>query len=873
MNSKSLATPSAFETLESRLFFSINPASAVAAEAKTSLAVQSAPSSAGGTGLTGQYFSGSSFTTPLAVTSNDNVNFDWVKGRPDQVVPFGVFGARWTGKIQATVTGTYTFYTNANAGTSLTVNGVSLFNTLGSTSNAQNSGTIALVAGQQYSLQLDYLSRGSGAAKVQLLYSAPGVKKQVIPASVLFPDTTVALPASNALTGTYYLGQNFAVPVLTRADKSINYTWNGTTPDQVIPSADTYSVRWLGTIVAPETGSYTFQTITDDGVRLYINGNLIINDFNDHPAKSDLGKITLTAGQSYPVRMDYYEDHIYANAVLSWKLPSGQRSPVPFTKPAVIPAAPVLSVGTSTTTSVGLSWTDVANETGFIVKRSTDGGTTFSQIGTTAAGVTTYTDSPLTIGTPYEYQVIAVDSYVQSVPSNVVSTGTVTAAPTTLTTAVQSPSQINLSWHDVAGENGFIIQKSADGSTGWTQIGTVGQGVTTFDAAGLNASTKYYFRVLAVDAGGDSAPSNVASATTSAPNPSYATLTTLYGLTGAGFVYSIDTTNGAATQIGTLSFGTNAAGRDPFTSNFYYISTGSSSVNISAWNPNDGSNTVIATNLALTGAVAEAAFATDGTFFITDDVGDIYAFNTDTNTATLKGNLHANGATLNTGNGDIAFAPDGTLYIETGSQLYSVPRGSIDVGTGGGSVITVTDIGSTASVGNLQLAFGQNGILFGTNAAGQLYSVNTATAATTPIGTPSGVDMGDLANVPLFSDLTVTQSAANLVRGKTGTYTFNVANAGPDTNVGAVTLVDTLPAGMSFVGGTGNGWTFNVNGQVVTMTYTANILENGVAAPAKLNVAVSAGVAASVTNTVTVSSSVYETNTANDSSSLTSSVG
>jgi uncharacterized repeat protein (TIGR01451 family) len=865
-------TSASFESLESRLFFSLTPASAALESAGVHPAIAAA-ANAGGTGLTGEYFSGGSFATPLVVTNDDNVNFTWVNGRPDPIVPKGVFSARWTGQVEAPVTGTYTFYANADSGTSLTVNGISLFNTLATAATSHNSGAIALVAGTKYSVNLQYVSRGAGAAKVQLAYAAPGLARQVIPASDLFNDSTVALPSSTPLIGYYYLGENFAVPAMERADPAINFNYGKSTPDQVIPSADSFSIRWIGTVVAPQSGTFAVQTISDDGVRLYVNGQLLINDFNDHPAKSDVAKVNLTAGTTYPVRFDYYEDHIYTTAVLAWKLPDGTRSPVPFSKPFVVPAAPVATLASDTASAVGLSWTDVANETGFIVERSTNGGATFTQIGTTAEGVTTFSDTTVSPVTAYQYEIIAVDGPDQSVPSNIVSTTTPTLAPTLLTATVSTPTQINLAWHDVTGETGFIVQKSLDGSTGWTQIGTVAQGVTTFAAAGLTPSTHYYFRVIAVDAGGDSAPSNVANATTSAPNPTYATLTTIYGLTSTGLVYSIDTTTGAVTQIGTLSFGTEAAGRDPYSSNFYYISSSSSTVNISSWNPNSGQNTAVATNVQLSGSVALAAFNSGGFLFIADDQGDLYEFNTDTNVTTLIGNIHVNGSTLVTGNGDIAFAPNGTMFIETGGALFTLSSSAIAGGTGSGSILNGTSVGSTSSAGNLQLAFGENGVLYGTDPSGQLYTVNTTTAATTPVGVSSGTGMNDLASVPLFSDLTVSQTATAFSQGATGSYTFTVANAGPDVNVGAITLVDTLPAGMTFVSGTGNGWTFNVSGQVVTMTYTAN-LANGASAPqAKLNVAVGTGVAASVTNTVTVSSSVFETNTSNDTSTLTSLVG
>ena len=77
-----------------------------------------------------------------------------------------------------------------------------------------------------------------------------------------------------------------------------------------------------------------------------------------------------------------------------------------------------------------------------------------------------------------------------------------------------SSSQINLSWSDVQGETGFRIERSLDGVSGWTQVGTTGANVVTFSNTGLSASTRYYYRVFANGAGGNSAASTVASAVT-----------------------------------------------------------------------------------------------------------------------------------------------------------------------------------------------------------------------------------------------------------------------------------------------------------------------------------------------------------------------
>jgi len=90
-------------------------------------------------------------------------------------------------------------------------------------------------------------------------------------------------------------------------------------------------------------------------------------------------------------------------------------------------------------------------------------------------------------------------------------------APTALSAAAASVSQINLSWTDTSNdETGFAIESSADGAT-WTQVAAVGANVRSYANTGLSAERKYYYRVKAVNGAGESGYTNTANATTQAP--------------------------------------------------------------------------------------------------------------------------------------------------------------------------------------------------------------------------------------------------------------------------------------------------------------------------------------------------------------------
>ncbi|HEX8523355.1 MAG TPA: NPCBM/NEW2 domain-containing protein [Tepidisphaeraceae bacterium] len=183
------------------------------------------------------------------------------------------------------------------------------------------------------------------------------------------------------------------------------------------------------------------------------------------------------------------------------------------------PAAPSnLTAVAASGTQINLNWTDNAtDETSFILERSADGVTGWTQIATPAANITSYSDKNLAAGATWFYRIRATGTGGDSANSNIASATTTTAplAPSNLSATANSSTKITLTWSDVAGETGFKIERSLDGATAWTQIGMVGANVLTYaDATGLSSSTKYYYRVRATSTAGDSAYSAVTSATT-----------------------------------------------------------------------------------------------------------------------------------------------------------------------------------------------------------------------------------------------------------------------------------------------------------------------------------------------------------------------
>src|SRR5206468_10448624 len=130
--------------------------------------------------------------------------------------------------------------------------------------------------------------------------------------------STVASNGTGAgLQGAYYDNLDFTNLKLTRTDSAVNFDWGSGSPDASI-GPDQFSVRWTGQVQPRYSQTYTFYTVTDDGVRLWVNGVLLIDKWADQGATQWSGAMDLTAGQKYDLRLDYYENAGASAAKLSW---------------------------------------------------------------------------------------------------------------------------------------------------------------------------------------------------------------------------------------------------------------------------------------------------------------------------------------------------------------------------------------------------------------------------------------------------------------------------------------------------------------------------------------------------------------------------
>jgi hypothetical protein len=133
--------------------------------------------------------------------------------------------------------------------------------------------------------------------------------------------------AGGGAKAVYFNGMDLSGdPVLTRIEGTINVN---TSAEVVAGLSDLVSARWTADLEAPFTEDYRIITSSDDGVRLWFDGRLVIDNWNDHGTTDNIYEVGLIAGQIYGIRMEWYENGGGAVAQLSWQSPTLARQIIP----------------------------------------------------------------------------------------------------------------------------------------------------------------------------------------------------------------------------------------------------------------------------------------------------------------------------------------------------------------------------------------------------------------------------------------------------------------------------------------------------------------------------------------------------------------
>lgn len=140
--------------------------------------------------------------------------------------------------------------------------------------------------------------------------------------------TSETLTGGRPLKGEYYQGTSsqykgfYGGATATVVNDDANHIWNGASPAPGV-SGNYFSARYTGSFTAPEAGNYFFRTLSDDGVRLWVNNVQVINNWTDHGTTTDTSAaVAMTAGQSFNITLEFYQGNGGAQLQFQWKKPS-----------------------------------------------------------------------------------------------------------------------------------------------------------------------------------------------------------------------------------------------------------------------------------------------------------------------------------------------------------------------------------------------------------------------------------------------------------------------------------------------------------------------------------------------------------------------
>jgi YVTN family beta-propeller protein len=258
-----------------------------------------------GTGLRGQYFASNNLTGNAVLTRTEAIDFAWGSGAPGAGVPADNFSVRWTGWVEAPAAGSYMFQTLSDDGVRVWVNGALVVNNWTAHSPTLNtSSTITLAANQRAAIMVEYQEFGGGAT-MSLRWLPPGGSSS----------------AYSREAGTYFANVNLTgSPVLSRTE-AVDFNWATGSPGSGVP-ADNFSARWTGWIESPATGGVALRTQSDAGVRVWVDGVPVIDNWTAHSASYNMAlPLAFNAGQRRAVTVEFKEQTGNAVMRLQWQAP------------------------------------------------------------------------------------------------------------------------------------------------------------------------------------------------------------------------------------------------------------------------------------------------------------------------------------------------------------------------------------------------------------------------------------------------------------------------------------------------------------------------------------------------------------------------
>ncbi len=284
-------------------------------------------------GLVGTYYTGINlydnrngniFNTPVLQRLDANVDFNWGYASPDPMLPADNFSVTWNGFLTAPVDGTYTFSIKTDNGVMLIINDQIVINQL---TNVMGTftGTINLKAGQKNRIRILYFEFDT-TARCQMSWSYPGQALVTVPTSALTPPPGTGFEGNyyNDTAATFGAFSNF---VGTRTDPELNLWANGGLYPGQNPTY--YSAKWKGVLMAPVDGQYTLDLTADDGQRLLIDGQVVIDSMTPGGRQEKAVNVNWVAGSMHRVEIQMANGLSWGGATLMWAFPGQALQNIP----------------------------------------------------------------------------------------------------------------------------------------------------------------------------------------------------------------------------------------------------------------------------------------------------------------------------------------------------------------------------------------------------------------------------------------------------------------------------------------------------------------------------------------------------------------
>jgi len=283
-----------------------------------------------GTGLLAGYFPGLTFTGTPTIRTDQTLRFSW-PSVPMEGFPASCYSIRWQGRLVPSLDEPMTMILSIDDHVRWWVDGVQVVDAFGGAGGLHEYRYVLPAGvGVTHDIRIDYYN-GPPPGTVKLDWESQHTPRQPVPSSQLYPATNLLTPfvtTGAGLSAEYFPNETLTGSALRRHDAMIFFGWGNGSSDSSLP-VDHFSARWSGKIQMRFDETYTLTFIGDDGMRVWLNGVCVINDWVPTASRARSTTFAAKAGQLSDLRIEYFERTGVASAYLLWDSPSEGSAIVP----------------------------------------------------------------------------------------------------------------------------------------------------------------------------------------------------------------------------------------------------------------------------------------------------------------------------------------------------------------------------------------------------------------------------------------------------------------------------------------------------------------------------------------------------------------